>query len=243
VGWRHAFDQRYEAVTARIPPTIAGSLDLLRPSYRSPWGGPLNDQARRQELVQELASAVRFDHVIETGSHRGTTTDFLAATFRVRIDTVERSPRLYAYCRWRFALRSQVRVAHDDSRRFLAELGRQSSATDETTFIYLDAHSGPDVPLVEELHIVAMSWRRAIVMIDDFEVPGDPGYCFHDYGPGTVLTESLLPMTALRGWTVWYPRTASAQETGECRGCVVLASPALAHQVSDVAGLRPGGVS
>lgn len=59
-------------------------------------------------------------------------------------------------------------------------------------FAYLDAHWGEDLPLAEKLEIV-FSWDSdAIVMIDDFQVPDDPGYAYDDYGPGKALTPDLV---------------------------------------------------
>jgi hypothetical protein len=237
-GWRGFFTLNHERVARRLPPALAGLFDLLRPSHRNPWQGPLNGQVRRREIVRELADSFRFDNVIETGTHRGTTTSFFSTSLGVRVDTVEHDPRLAAYCRWRFALRRNVHVALGDSRGFLTELARQQGSTDETVLIYLDAHWGPGLPLGEELQIVGAAWRRAIVMIDDFEVPGDGGYGFDDYGPGNTLSTRLLDQAALSGWSVFYPRAASTDETGAKRGCVVLASPELAPTAHDVPSLR-----
>lgn len=238
MGWRGVLAMKHERLARRIPPALAGPFDLLRRSHRSPWRGPLNGQARRREIVRDLADTFRFDRVIETGAHRGTTTSFFATTLGVRVDTVEHDPRLASYCRWRFAMRRNIHVALRDSRRFLADLARQQGGRDETVLIYLDAHWGPDPPLNEELQIVKSSWRRAIVMIDDFEVPGDGGYGFDDYGPGNALSASLLEDAALSGWSVFYPQAASAAETGAKRGCVVLASPELAATALDLPSLR-----
>ena len=81
-------------------------------------------------------------------------------------------------------------------------------------FVYLDAHWNDDLPLVEELQIVSAGWPRAVIMIDDFQVPGDAGYGYDDWGPGRALTEDLLPATALAGWSLTYPSAASDYETG-----------------------------
>jgi hypothetical protein len=39
-------------------------------------------------------------------------------------------------------------------------------------FFYLDAHCGWEAPLVEELKIIFTKWTEAVVMVDDFQVPG-----------------------------------------------------------------------
>ncbi len=73
-------------------------------------------------------------------------------------------------------------------------------------FIYLDAHWEDDLPLAEELRIIAGAWRSAVVMIDDFQVSDDDGYGFDDFGPGKALTQSYLPKEDLAGWELYYPR-------------------------------------
>jgi hypothetical protein len=59
-------------------------------------------------------------------------------------------------------------------------------------------------------------------MIDDFEVPGDPGYGFNDYGPGFRFGIELLP-AATRDYRHFYPATSSRDETGYRRGFILVA--------------------
>jgi hypothetical protein len=147
----------------------------------------------------------------------------LADVFGVPVATVENHRRFYAYSRARFAGDSRVSVTLGDSRDFLRE--RTTTAAGQTAFIYLDAHWGDDLPLREELQIIASAWRRAVVVVDDFAVPGDRGYGYDDYGPGKALVEDCLP--PLPGWALYYPTAPSEAETGERRGCCVLLSPAM----------------
>lgn len=83
------------------------------------------------------------------------------------------------------------------------------------------------------------TWTNAVVMIDDFQVPGDPGYGFDDYGGGKVLTSACPP--DMPGWRIYYPAASSAEETGSRRGCAVLAAPDVADALDDVTLLVPGG--
>jgi hypothetical protein len=74
-----------------------------------------------------------------------------------------------------------------------------------------------------------------VVVIDDFEVPGDPGYAFDDYGAGKALTsEYISGMIERFKLRAYYPTKPSTCETGAKRGCVVLAHRTL----SDVSLLR-----
>jgi predicted O-methyltransferase YrrM len=229
---RQALGALYQDVTDLLPPATAARIDLLRPSLRRSWGGPLNGQERRRELVRSIAGSTDFDVVLETGAYRGTSTEFFAAVFGVHVETVEANRRYYAYSRHRFARHPRIRVSLGDSRQFLRQMA--TNRLYKTPFIYLDAHWEEDLPLREELEIIRDAWDRAIVMIDDFAVPGDPGYGYDDYGSGKALEKDYLP--PMPGWSLCYPAAPSAEETGERRGCSLLLSPALAQ--SAIPGLR-----
>src|SRR4051812_8991890 len=90
-------DRIYHGLTKRLPPRTVGRIDRFRPSLASSWGGPLNGQIQRRRIVRELARVVDFDRVLETGTFRGTSTEFFAAVFDAPIDTVEGHPRFFTY--------------------------------------------------------------------------------------------------------------------------------------------------
>jgi predicted O-methyltransferase YrrM len=211
------------SVVRRLPQGPVGRLDLLRPSVRATWGGPFNGQEGRQAMLRSLAGSVHVDVVLETGTYRGTSTEAFADLFGTPVHTVEKNPRFYTYSAVRLGRDPRITVTRGDSRAFLLDQARRHSG--ETVFVYLDAHWEDDLPLPEELQIIAAGLPRAVVMIDDFQVSGDPGYGYDDYGPGKALTEKSLPRMA--GWTLCYPSVASHHETGQRRGCCVLFSPAL----------------
>jgi|NGEPerStandDraft_6_1074524.scaffolds.fasta_scaffold37242_3 hypothetical protein len=221
---RRRVEQAYNVLTRQLPPTVAAALDSLVPSFRGSWGGPLNGQARRREIVREVAVRLACDSVYETGTFRGTSTEFLAAVFGTTVDTVEGNARYYAYSKRRLAVEPQVTVHFGDSREFLRSLGRRVSHQSRP-FIYLDAHWAADLPLAEELVIISRRWGNAVVMIDDFAVPDDEGYGFDDYGPGQALIEDYLPTELLVGWTLYYPAAHSSTETGAKRGSALLLGP------------------
>lgn len=220
-----------------LPPKVAGHIDLLRPSLWNSWGGPMNGQARRQELMQELVAAIPFALAVETGSYRGTTTGFLHDLVGT-VKTVEANARFHTFTRWRFLGTPGVKVHKGDSRQFLLQIAEASDRRCDPTLFYLDAHWENDLPLREEVEIIAKNWRRAVIVIDDFRVPDDSGYGFDDYGPGGTLEASYLPLHDLEGWRVFYPSSPAESETGARRGCCVLASPLLAAVVDDNSLLR-----
>jgi hypothetical protein len=190
----------------------------------------MNGQVARRLITRAIARSVEFDRVIETGTYRGATTAFLAETFGVPISSVEAVPRYREYAGHRLADEPLVTLDQGDSREFLR---KQAGVSGGTVFFYLDAHWEGDLPLAEELDIVAAAWRRAVVMIDDFKVPGDPGYGYDDYGPGKALTEDYLPKS-VAGWSRYYPTTLSDGETGARRGCVVLTTPGIDLEIPEL---------
>lgn len=224
----------YDFVADRVPPVIAGWADRRRPKFRHQ---PLNGQAGRQRMVRAMTSAVIFECVVETGTFRGYTTEYLAQLTGVPVKTVEAIPRYHAYARARLRRHPLVETRLGDSRDFLRELAASGDAAN-TTLFYLDAHWQVDLPLAEELEIIIATWTSAAVIVDDFEVPGDAGYGFDDYGPGKRLTADYLG-TGSQRWSRFYPTVPSAEETGGRRGCIVMASPSLTETLAELTELRP----
>jgi hypothetical protein len=223
-----------------MPARIAARLDWANPELLDSWGGPFNGQAARAELARQIVDAIPAAAIVETGTFRGTTTEFFAH-LGVPIHTVDVKRRFYHYARRRFRGMSHVHVARGDSRAFLRQLARHSAFPKERVFFYLDSHWYGDLPLREEVHIVRECWRNSVVMIDDFQVPGDAGYAFDDYGPDAALTIRYLE-SELVGFRAFWPATPSVKEGGARRGCVVLANDGWAsNQVAELPMLRGDG--
>jgi hypothetical protein len=148
--------------------------------------------------------------------------------------TCEALPENYGFAKARLQAVPNVKVMQADSRAFLAQLLR-GPLGDGPNLFYLDAHWNDDLPLAEELELIFGRTRNSIVVIDDFEVPGDPGYGFDDYGAGMALTAAYLSGIAEKfELHAHYPATPSANETGAARGCIVLAD----RRLSGVSLLR-----
>ncbi len=190
--------------------------------------------------MNDLARRIQFDQVIETGTYRGTSTEFLSAVFGAPVTSIEANPRLFSYSSRRLAAWPDITVEFGDSRVILRRVadGDGASGKSESVLAYLDAHWEEDLPLSEELESIASGWSHAVAMIDDFQVPGDDGYAFDDCGPGKALTADYLPIVSLGGWSILYPLAASQEETGARRGCCVLASSE--SRVVQVPSLRFG---
>lgn len=182
----------------------------------------MNGQAGRCGMVRTLASRVPFAYVVETGTYLGASTGFLADVTGATVHTVEADLDSFRFSQRAFAGRADVQVAHGDSRSFLRRLAAEQ-ALERPVLFYLDAHwDAADLPLWEEIGIILRHWSQPVIVIDDFEVPGDEGYAFDRYGPGNSLWVNDLIPHLQHDVEAWCPSMPSADETGARRGCIVL---------------------
>lgn len=219
---RHFWGRVIDRLVGVLPPKVAGRIDFYRPSLAAGFG-PFNGQECREAIVRSLLEALPIDLVIETGTYRGSTTDRLREITKAPIVTIEASRRYYEYSRRRLASSSQVQVINGDSVRQIRRIASSSDHDPSArVFAYLDAHSGSSLPARYEILELLSGWDEFCAVIDDFEVPGDPGYGFEDYGPGAVLDGTLFEGLPLAGVSYFYPSVPSADETGHRRGWIVV---------------------
>jgi len=216
---------------------------LAHPDFQAylnaPFLGPFNGQELRQAMFRELADAIQPQTIFETGTYRGTTTDFMARTSAAHVFTCELHPNFFRFCSERFRGAPNITVAHLDSRTFVRQYVPRFAGAG-TSLFYLDAHwHADDLPLLEELRLVFEYAPRAAILIDDFQVWDDPGYNFDDYGAARRLTLDYLSPLDSFGPRYFFP-LGSDQETGMRRGCIVLTiDPALAGRIAALSRLRP----
>lgn len=197
----------------------------------------MNGQAHRLEIARSIVERCDIQQIIETGTYKGTTTEWLAS-FELPVDTVEVNPRFQEFSARRLAEFANVRLHFGDSVSFLRQAAQRADAATMRHFVYLDAHWLDHLPLREELQIILGLMPRSVVMVDDFQVPDDSGYGYDDYGPGKALTPAYLEDLAVP-FTAFYPAAAARWETGAKRGCVVLtADNALRQVLADLPCLR-----
>jgi hypothetical protein len=209
---------------------ILGAMDYWRhPGMASSWGGPFNGQRARAAMFLAVIARTKPRAILETGTFRGTTTEFMAKT-GLPVFTVENRARNYGFARARLFRCRGVLVRLGESRHALSEWfrGPLRHIAHEPLFAYLDAHGQDDLPLADELDLVFTHCPAAVVMIDDFEVPFDPGYRYDRYASGKALTLSYVAPTIERHeLQAFYPSKPASEETGNRRGCVVLAKSSL----------------
>lgn len=195
---------------------------LESPVYSPDETVGFNGQRHRKAIFKELLSSYSFEVIIETGTWIGNTTGYMAEVSGLPIWSAELDSRFAAVARIRLKQFDRVTIEQNDSRTFLKRL-TDTNLQQAFPFFYLDAHWNNDLPLHDEIQLIAKTWKKFVIMIDDFGVPGDPGYGYDNYGGGKALVPEYIEH-ALRsfGLTARYPAARSEEETGAQRGCVVL---------------------
>ena len=200
-----------------------GRLDYyLSPELRNTWGGPFNGQQYRVKIFLDLVNAIKVDFIVETGTFKGATTQFMANVVDLPVYSVESVRRNFGFATQRLHKFKNVNLICDDCRSFLKRLSHQPGLKGKTVLFYLDAHWNQDLPLAQELVLILAHWDRAIIAVDDFQVEDDAGYGFDDYGDGNALTLDYLQRHKISGFEVFYPAIHSDSESGAKRGLVVL---------------------
>lgn len=216
--------RRYTDLMLRIS-CLETAVDCLisNPKWTESENTGFNGQRYRKAVFQDLQNAFRFEAIIETGTYIGNTTGYMAKSSNLPVYTTELNQRFHALAKMRLQEFPNIQFTLSDSRAFLRQLAA-TEITQKKVFIYLDAHWYEDFPLREEIEIICNSWKEFIIMIDDFQVPGDSGYGYDDFGKNKAATLKELAGTFSRfGLTAFFPTTPSAKETGSKQGCVVLA--------------------
>lgn len=223
---------------ADIGKTLYGVLDaIFHPELIYGWGGGFNAQIKRQTIFGELYVKRDFKLIVETGTYRGTTTNFMSSMTGLPIYTVESERQFYAFSKLALLRDRNIKVTCGDSRNFLDKILCKFINKDK--FFYLDAHDAPsgDVPLIEEINkILCVGTDNDVIMIDDFMVPNDNyGY---DIIPTTgqpfnvkLISQVLQQYDIDR---VYFPKAKAEEESGMKRGCVVISK----SNLDDIESLR-----
>jgi hypothetical protein len=154
--------------------------------------------------------------------------------------TIESHRSTFEFAKRRLNRFKNVQVLFGRSSDLLTNCLR-SIAPNVPVLAYLDAHWEGDLPLADELEAICNTLGRFVIIIDDFEVPGDAGYTFDNYGPGKTLTAEYLDCSAGRNLARFYPAVRAEEETGIRRGWIVLTGDSLFQSsLSQISLLRAG---
>jgi hypothetical protein len=184
----------------------------------------LNGQRHRKQIFRDLVKNCAFDAIVETGTFKGDSAAYMAQTANLPVYTSEANVRFTVLARVRLRSVPKVKCFLGDSRKFLDSLPTILKDRSKRLFFYLDAHWYADLPLEGELEVISRHWQDFVIMIDDFQVPGDEGYGYDSYGENQTLTfEGFSGVFRSHRFVPFLPNLPSGHETGLRRGCVVLA--------------------
>ncbi len=200
---------------------LTANIELLSEELQNCWGGPMNDQHGRQAIFKQLVEVVDFNKILETGTYRGLTTEWLSHIFSGPVASCEIERLYFLQAKSRLENNESVELCLMDSREFLRRQ-LNTLGVNDACLIYLDAHWRDDLPLIEEIDIILASHKRCVIAIDDFKVPGDAGYAYDDYGPNKALTLELFKNLRDQNFRFYFPKLNSEQETGSVRGLCVM---------------------
>lgn len=205
---------------------------ITNTTFGSPHGLglPFNGQVARMRTVRALLNTFSPDAVVETGTFLGDTTRFFSGNL-IPVYSIEVKRLFFLAAKWRLRGNRDVKLVHGDSRDVLGKLARHPPF--ERPLVYLDAHWWHHLPLRSEVSQILVGWDESITLIDDFQVPEDPGYGFdtHD-GIPLALDYLELPVSTLCA----FPATPSHQESGGKRGALYIANgPSARHAISHLA--------
>lgn len=154
--------------------------------------GALHDDPLLIANVEAILAALKPEVVIETGTFRGTTTEWFAQrvpvvlTCEIREDFADA-----AEARFREAKLKNITIFRGPSQHRIGAMLMAARDLGGACLVYLDAHWQDDWPLMAEL-IACFRARGQLfngflaVIIDDFQVPGRTGFSAPDGGGGTV---------------------------------------------------------
>ena len=167
---------------------------VLRAFYRTPragtqrlsdGGGPFGFDIHTALQVDYLIKAYGCDGIVESGTHYGDTTEYLARMYPdLPVRTCEINTRYAAVAAYRHHHRPTVTVNVGDSATLLPAMLEGF----QRPLVYLDAHWEARWPLASELRAVT----HGVIAIDDFDI-AHPRFSFDHYdtvvcGPDLIRT-------------------------------------------------------
>lgn len=233
--------KRKELLDKVLPRAVSEQIDHLFRARRlwQPAGSPMNGMTARLEITRSILEKCSIRRVIETGTFLAATTKWFAE-FGIPVESAELNPHFAAAARRRLRRSPHVTIHTGNSTDVLRTIIDRGPDFSERVFFYLDAHWHDYLPLRDEVELVLKHYREPVILIDDFQVPHDPGYGFDDYGAGKRICVEYIAPALTSDARVFLPSTSALFETGHRRGFAVIArSPATIAALQQQPLLQP----
>ncbi|MCS6813712.1 MAG: hypothetical protein NZ772_09120, partial [Cyanobacteria bacterium] len=141
--------------------TLVDTL-IESPVYRASDAAGFNGQLGRKQLFQSIVTTCGIEAIVETGTWIGNTTGYMAETTQLPVYSSEVNPRFYRIAQQRLAAFANIHLAQLDSRQFLHQVSTLN-LVNQCVFFYLDSHWYNDLPLREEIVLIASRWQRFVI--------------------------------------------------------------------------------
>ena len=177
----------------------------------------MNGQSKRLQVLFALGLYLRPKVAIETGTYIGTSTHLFSGlgvkkTFSIEI--VEEYASIARNRHQQLIAQGSLEIITGSSvdclPRILSEI-----PVDSPILAYLDAHWHEHLPTKQEIWDLIDWGGMFIAIVDDFQVPGYPGYGYDKYGEVTVGPKVVPVHPSI---SLYVPKESEECETGARRG-------------------------
>jgi hypothetical protein len=165
--------------THPFPEDLDNLDDLIAYGRRRPING-FNREIIRAYVASSLHKMYGCTSFVETGTQHGYTTAFARRAFRTPVFSSELNNTSYLVAKMYLAWARQTKLSHSNSSEFLKENCNKENLGNNPMF-YLDAHWNEYMPLPDELLAIAEQCPKAVILIDDFEIPWEPKFKYDGY--------------------------------------------------------------
>lgn len=196
----------------------------LRNLFQGPgWGGFHRDAIYRH-LVLDLLGAFPFTSFVETGTYHGYSTELVASTYpNLPTYSSEGVQKTYETALRYLKKFPNIRLANASSDQWIEGL-LKTGELGQMPLFYLDAHWQSYWPLRTELTHISQSGLKAVIVIDDFEVPGHPEFGFDIDGGAEQTAGEKCNLDYIRPslgrqnqYKAFFPKYTSADAFGKNR--------------------------
>ena len=146
-----------------------------------------------QKAFKKLVEELKVTSIVETGTFMGYSTSFMAENFpNIPIYTGEINPKNYSAATRNLKKFKNVKTFNKNSPDFLENLIKNKLLGEKPLF-FLDAHWLNYWPLEDEIKIISEKIKKAIILIDDFKIPGNEAFVYDKYGKKECSLELIAP--------------------------------------------------
>lgn len=205
---------------------------LRKESYLDLWVvRPMNGQRNRLRTSFLLSEILKPDYAIESGSYLGTSTQYLASLVSTKTYSIEINQEFSSVAKARLKEdidANRIEIIDGNSAVQMPLILDRINPAASNVLAYLDAHWLEHIPLLEEIQSLLNWGGNFIAVIDDFYIPGDPGYGFDQYENHRVDISHVPVSDEI---SVWIPSANSSTESGARRGTAYVVSNKLKAKI------------